>query len=106
MSDLTRAGNALFRGFHPLEEGSRLSEPAGRRPEPGGSFADLFRKVLNDTSDLQADARSQIEAFVRGEPVELHQLMAAAEEASISLELLVELRNKLTEAYRTVMNMQ
>ncbi|MCC6651299.1 MAG: flagellar hook-basal body complex protein FliE, partial [Candidatus Eisenbacteria bacterium] len=31
---------------------------------------------------------------------------AASEEAAISLELLVEVRNKLTEAYRTVMNIQ
>ena len=31
--------------------------------------------------------------------------MAAAEEASISLEMLVELRNKLTDAYKTVMAM-
>jgi flagellar hook-basal body complex protein FliE len=32
--------------------------------------------------------------------------MAAAEEAAISLEFLVEIRNKLTDAYRAVMNMQ
>jgi flagellar hook-basal body complex protein FliE len=32
--------------------------------------------------------------------------MAAAEEASLSLELLVETRNKLTDAYRTLMNLQ
>ena len=31
--------------------------------------------------------------------------MAASEEAAISLELLVEIRNKLTEAYRSVMTM-
>jgi flagellar hook-basal body complex protein FliE len=31
--------------------------------------------------------------------------MAAAEEASISLEMLVELRNKLTDAYKTVVSM-
>ncbi len=47
-----------------------------------------------------------VTAFLRGDAVELHDLMAAAEEASISLELLVETRNKLTDAYRTVMNMQ
>jgi flagellar hook-basal body complex protein FliE len=46
-----------------------------------------------------------ISAFVRGEPVEIHEVMAAVEEAGISLSLLVEVRNKLTEAYRTVMNM-
>lgn len=71
-----------------------------------GSFGDLFTRALNDTSGLQDDAQELIGAFLRGEPVELHQVMAASEEAAISLELLVELRNKLTDAYRTVMNMQ
>ena len=72
----------------------------------GGSFADLLKKAVGDTSDLQTDAKSMIGAFLRGEPVELHQVMAASEEAQISLELLVEIRNKLTDAYRTVMNLQ
>lgn len=71
-----------------------------------GSFGDLFTQALNDASGLQDNAKDMIGAFLRGEPVELHQVMAASEEAAISLELLVEVRNKLAEAYRTVMNMQ
>jgi flagellar hook-basal body complex protein FliE len=71
---------------------------------PGASFGDLFKRALNDTSGLQDDAQDMIGAFLRGEPVELHQVMAASEEAAISLELLVQIRNKLTDAYRAVMN--
>jgi len=74
--------------------------------ESGPSFGDLFKRALNDTSALQEESKDMIGAFLRGEPVELHQVMAASEEAAISLELLVEIRNKLTEAYRSVMNMQ
>lgn len=91
-----------------LEGASRLTLPAGPRTsftaQADGSFGDLFKKVLSDTSELESGARGLIESFLRGEPVELHQVMAASEEASISLELLVELRNKLTDAYRNVMN--
>ncbi len=81
-------------------------ELPGLRPDEGASFSDVFKKTLNDASDMQAESQRLIEAFVRGEPVEIHEVMAAANEAAISLELLVEIRNKLTEAYRTVMNMQ
>lgn len=70
------------------------------------SFRDLMERVLGDTTQLQGNAEDMIGAFLRGENVELHQVMAASEEAAISLELLVELRNKLTDAYRSVMNMQ
>lgn len=85
----------------PLERGEGLSAP-----RPDGSFGDLFKRALNDTAGLERNAQDMIQAFLRGEPVELHQVMAASEEASISLELLVEIRNKLTEAYRSVMNIQ
>ena len=92
-------------GIRSLERLPDQLRPA--TPEPGGaSFGDLFRKAIDDASGLEQESRSMIEAFLRGEPVELHQVMAASEEASISLELLVEIRNKLTEAYRSIMNLQ
>jgi flagellar hook-basal body complex protein FliE len=72
----------------------------------GPSFGDVFKRALNDTSGLENDAKNVINSFLRGEPVELHQVMAASEEAAISLELLVEVRNKLSDAYRTIMNIQ
>ena len=72
----------------------------------GATFADTLKRVLGEVSGLQEQARDVIGAFVRGEPVELHQVMAAAEEAEIALTLLIELRNKLVEAYRTVVGMQ
>ena len=86
----------------PLERGG-----SGISLQDGGpSFGDLFKRALNDTSGLENDAKNVINSFLRGEPVELHQVMAASEEAAISLELLVEVRNKLTDAYRNIMNMQ
>ena len=40
-----------------------------------------------------------------GQPIELHQVMIAAEKAGIALELLVETRNRLVEAYQELMRM-
>jgi flagellar hook-basal body complex protein FliE len=93
----------------PLERG--LGTPLGGAPlgETGGdgpSFKDMLARGINDASSLQDTSKDMIGAFLRGEPVELHQVMAASEEAAISLELLVEIRNKLTDAYRSVMNTQ
>ncbi|MBD3160984.1 MAG: flagellar hook-basal body complex protein FliE [Candidatus Eisenbacteria bacterium] len=99
MSEAIRPGQSILR------RGDILPERVSPRGD-GLDFSDLLKKAINDASDLQADAKGLIEAFLRGEPVEIHQLMAAAEEASLSLELLVELRNKLTDAYRTIMTLQ
>lgn len=78
-----------------------------REGEVGGTtFADTLKQALGEVSQVQENASNVVQAYLRGEPVELHQVMAAGEEAGIALEMLVELRNKLTEAYRTVINMQ
>lgn len=70
------------------------------------SFGDTLTNAINQVSDAQDHATEMAQRFMRGEPVELHQVMAAGEEAGIALEMMIELRNKVTEAYRTLINMQ
>ena len=83
------------------ESGFRLQQ--GQTDGP--SFGDTLKRALGEVSSAQDNAQDYVQRFVRGEPVELHQVMAAAEEAQISIEMLVELRNKLMDAYRSVVNM-
>jgi flagellar hook-basal body complex protein FliE len=90
-------------GISPLERGGGMPIGMGDSDAP---FGDLLKRALGDVTGMQERKEDMIGAFLRGEPVELHQVMAAAEEASLSLELLVETRNKLTDAYRSIMNMQ
>lgn len=81
--------------------------PSGLGQATGGtSFGDTLKQALGEVSAVQDNAQEIVGAFLRGEQVELHQVMAATEEAGIAIEMLVEIRNKFTEAYRTVINMQ
>ena len=75
-------------------------------PEGQPSFGDTLKKAINEVSGAQDTAADYAGKFMRGEPVELHQVMAATEEAGIALETMVEIRNKFAEAYRTLVNMQ
>ena len=72
----------------------------------GPSFGDTLTKAINQFSDAQDRSAELTQKFIRGENVELHQVMAAGEEAGIALEMMIELRNKFTDAYRTLINMQ
>jgi flagellar hook-basal body complex protein FliE len=85
-------------------EGSAISVPVLREPA-GASFGDTLKQALNQVSDAGQTSRDYVQAFLRGEPVELHQVMAASEEAGIAVDLLIQVRNKFLEAYKTVMNM-
>jgi flagellar hook-basal body complex protein FliE len=71
----------------------------------GPSFSDSLKRAIGEVSTQQDTAQDYMQRFVRGEPVELHQVMAAAEEAQLSLEMLVELRSKMMDAYKSVVNM-
>jgi len=98
---LSGIGRALPGGF-----GAGLRPAAGTDAAGGLSFGDALKHALGEVSATQDGANAAIQAFVRGEPVELHQVMAATEEAGIALEMLIEVRNKFVDAYRTLINMQ
>ncbi|MGQ0766220.1 MAG: flagellar hook-basal body complex protein FliE [Gemmatimonadota bacterium] len=77
-------------------------------PDPAGdtSFGQSLTRAINSVSDAQDNSADHVRRFLAGEQVELHQVMAASAEAGLALDLLVELRNKVTEAFRTLINMQ
>jgi flagellar hook-basal body complex protein FliE len=70
------------------------------------SFGATLTRALNEVSDARDHSSDLTRRFASGENVELHQVMAASEEAGIALDLLIELRNKAVEAYRSVIAMQ
>ena len=93
-----------LQGLQGIDAPKSISIDIGKGDGP--SFGDTLKRALGEVSTAQDNATDHMQRFMRGEPVELHQVMAAAEEAGIALEMLVELRNKFTEAYRTLVNMQ
>ncbi len=61
---------------------------------------------MDQVNELQNRADRSIEKLISGGAKDLHQVLIAAEEATISFQLMVELRNKILEAYQEVMRIQ
>ena len=91
---------------NPLGDRGQLVPFGQAGGEAGGSFGDVLTSAINQVSMAQERSADLTGAFLRGENVEIHQVMAASEEAGISLEMMIEVRNKFAEAYRTLINMQ
>jgi flagellar hook-basal body complex protein FliE len=91
-----------------LDIGGELTRirPLGKEDNTGTSFADTLKQAIGGVQQSQDTAADLVGKFTRGENVELHQVMAATEEAQLSLQMMIELRNKFADAYRTVINMQ
>jgi flagellar hook-basal body complex protein FliE len=83
--------------------------PLGRPAEtaaPGADFGAQLQDALKDVNRLQLDAGANVNRVVAGEEVDLHEVMISSAEAGIAFEMMMEIRNKLLEAYQEVMRMQ
>lgn len=83
----------------PLGAGGAVS-PAG------GNFESTLGRLVADVSAKQAAAGEAVASMATGAGVPLHQAVIAMEEASVSFQLMVEVRNKLLESYQELMRMQ
>ena len=70
------------------------------------SFADIFTRLVGEVNEKQVAAGDAVNGLLAGNNVSLHQAMIAIEEASVSFQLMVEVRNKLVESYQELMRMQ
>jgi len=91
--------------FSELESISPGILPLPAPPSTGG-VGQLATDLISDVTAKQAQAADSVNALVSGKNVSLHQTMIAMEEASISFQLMVEVRNKLLESYQELMRMQ
>ena len=74
--------------------------------ETSNLFSSTFKNALDKINEMQVTSDEKTEAFVAGDDVEIHEVMLAAEEAKLSLQFAVEVRNKIVEAYQELNNMQ
>jgi flagellar hook-basal body complex protein FliE len=86
-----------------LEE---LARADGPRPRDGVSdFADTLKEAVLAVDELQKDSESAQLAFARNEDVDLHDVLIKVEEAEIAFKAMMEIRNKLVDAYKEIMRM-
>ncbi|MEW8955113.1 flagellar hook-basal body complex protein FliE [Clostridium sp.] len=70
------------------------------------TFGDVLNEKLHKVNESQIASDEITEKFIKGEDVEIHDVMIAAEEAKLSLQMAVQVRNKLVEAYQEINRIQ
>lgn len=86
----------------------RVDGPAGN-PLPavtGPSFGDVMSQAIHKVNEVQQNSSSMAEAYVKGDQnIDVTDVMVASQKAGVAFDAMVQVRNKLVEAYRDVMNM-
>ncbi|MBM3832099.1 MAG: flagellar hook-basal body complex protein FliE [Verrucomicrobia bacterium] len=75
-------------------------------PQQQVGFENVLGKLVQEVNAKQMAAGDAVTGLLSGQQVPLHQAMIAMEEASVSFQLMVEVRNKLLEGYQELIRMQ
>jgi flagellar hook-basal body complex protein FliE len=72
----------------------------------GADFAGVLKRTLGEVNELQVKADEAATSLVLGEAADIHQVMIAVEQAKLSMQMTVQIRNKFIEAYQEISRMQ
>ena len=86
----------------PFDGGEIVGVPGGG----GLDFAAWLQRSMAEANQKLADADVQVARLAAGDTDNLHQVMIALDEAKLSFQLMVQVRNKLLESYQDVLRMQ
>ncbi len=79
--------------------------PGASAPAGGASFGDTLANALSDAREAERTEESTMQRFAAGDPtVGIHEVMIAAEQASIAVRFAVTTTNRAVEAYRELMS--
>jgi flagellar hook-basal body complex protein FliE len=73
---------------------------------PEAPFTKLIDQLLNYTEGKQAGADQAVLDLAAGRTENVHNVMLAVAEADLSFRLVLEIRNRLSDAYQEIMRMQ
>jgi flagellar hook-basal body complex protein FliE len=90
------------KGPHIPHEGVK-AKPAGKQFP---SFKETLSKYMAEVNEMQNKADESIEKMAAGEITDVHQVMNSVQEANLAFNMMMEIRNKVMDAYQEVMRLR
>ena len=81
-------------------------QPNGAPKSPAGAFQSVLSDAIGQVEQFQQNSQSSIDKFLSGEDEEVHKVALATQQAELSFDLFMQIRNKVVSAYQEVMRMQ
>ncbi len=72
----------------------------------GPSFGEVLKEAISTTNALQKQSDHEIQRIMTGESQDLHSTLIAVQKADLSFQMMMQVRNKLVQAYQEIMRMQ
>ena len=75
-------------------------------PSESGGFMDSLKAAIGKVNDAQLQGGQAVDALLTGQSQDIHRTMVALQQASVSFQLMMQIRNKLVTAYEEIQRMQ
>ena len=106
MSGIGNLQNVNLKEIVAQNQAQRAKKNNGADELSGKDFGQTISDFIAAVNEDQKTAGKQIDDVILGKSENLHQAMASMEEARLSFQLMIEVRNKLLESYQTLQRMQ
>ncbi len=83
----------------------RVPGLAGQSPS-GASFKDVLLDSIQQVNSMQQDANKAVETMATGGDVSPAEVLTAVQKADVAFKLMMQIRNKLTQAFQEVQNIR
>ena len=87
-------------------QGQPPQAPAGPADASGKSFKDFLANSIEEANRMQVEAQQAVNRFATGQTTNQAEVIAAVKHAEVAFQLMMEVRNKLVDAYQEVMRMR
>ncbi len=93
--------------IQPLSSLQQIAQATGGISAPGGAsdnadFLQTLDGMLNQVGNMQTDAQQQVTELLQSDGQDVHSAMIAVEKADLSFQLMMQVRNKIVQAYQTI----
>jgi flagellar hook-basal body complex protein FliE len=85
----------------PAPQGAGAAEAAG-----GKSFSQFLTEKIGEVNALQQESEQAIEGLATGKIQDLGKVVSAVEKANLAFQMMVQIRNKLVDAYTELQNIR
>jgi flagellar hook-basal body complex protein FliE len=108
-SDLNGPGSLLISQMQSNAAVKKATAQSGTESEGVGnvlnSFGNVLKEQMQHINDLSAEAGEAKQTYATGGDIELHNVILAGEKADLALQLAMQVRNKIVNAYQEISHM-
>ncbi len=94
--------------LQPIQGLGQLSALSNSKPAPnsGGSFEQIVQQFIQQAQQAEGQADAMVEQFALGQVDSVHSVMLAVAQAEMAVRMVMEVRDRLIQAYNEVLRMQ